>query len=538
MSKALVRVAVPFALLAGTILAGDDADREHQLRLAKLRFDLAVEVLEYAEGAVREHRAAFESSGISEAQFHEVLLERDEARSERDRLAIDLEEVRATGREAQQGIAAPLVGGKDLVMARLAISLELAQRRLRMAERRAAEAKRRFEAQAGTAGELLTTTSEVEAARAEHEAFEALLRIRRAFVAGEVPEATADLQAAIAEVTAEATEARSHSQVESEGLREMRALFEVGRVTKAELREAQVEAARTAADYEIARLELERLKGKGAPRDSTELVFRIEMEGDDRDKVLDVIRERLARSGFEDVALGLVGEDRFSVRVRGASREKLDWIRALVTALGKLEFRITVEPDASDHHAHYWKLFQEARKKGVHHEIASFIGPDDVHEDDRARFPDGLRWYPADGDRIPKERLARDESGEPRPWVLCALDNHNVTGEHLYNVFHARDQVDLGEGWAIYFKIKKVAVERMSKLTSYEEDKYMAIIVNGRVHAAPILQSTLSDSGQITGGYTEETARLLAAVLQAGALEHKPDLVSESTTTADGKKQD
>jgi hypothetical protein len=530
-----LRVAVPFALLAATILAGDDADRAHQLRLAKLRFDLAVEVLEYAEGAVREHRAAFESSGISEAQFHEVLLERDEARSERDRLAIDLEEVRATGREAQQGIAAPLVGGKDLVMARLAISLELAQRRLRMAERRAAEAKRRFEAQAGTAGEMLTTTSELEATRAEHAAFEALLRIRRAFVAGEVPEATADLQAAIAEVTAEVTEARSNSQVEAEVLRETRALFEVGRATKAELREAQIGAARTAADYEIARLELERLKGKCAPRVTTELVFRIEMEGDNRDKVLDVIRERLARSGFEDVALGLVGEDRFSVHVPAPGPDKLDRIKALVTALGTLEFRITVEPGASDHHDHYWTLFQEARRKGVAEEIASFIGPDDVHEDERARFPDGLRWYPADGDRIAKERLARDRSGKPQPWVLCELDIHNVTGEHLFDVSHARDQGGLGTDWAIYFKVKKAAVERMSKLTSYEEDKYMAIIVNGKVHAAPILRCTLSDSGQITGGFTEQTARLLAAVVQAGSLEHKPELVSESTTTADGK---
>jgi len=534
-----LRVAVPFALLAATILAGDDADREHQLRLAKLRFDLAVEVLEYAEGAVREHRAAFESSGISEAQFHEVLLERDEVRSERDRLAIDLEEVRATGREAQHGIAAPLVGGKDLVMARLAISLELAQRRLRMAERRAAEAKRRFEAQAGTAGELLTTTSEVEAARAEHEAFEALLRIRRAFVAGEVPEATADLQAAIAEVTAEATEARSNSQVEAEVLRETRALFEVGRATKAELREAQIGAARTAADYEIARLELERLKGKGAPRDSTELVFRVQADGDQRAQVLDVIAKRFERYGFEDVALGLVGEDRFSVRVRAASREKLDRIKALVTALGKLEFRITVEPGASDHHAHYWKLFEEARKEGVHYEIASFIGPDDVHRDERARFPDGLRWYPiAKKDGYAEERWARDGSGKPQPWVLCELDAHNVTGEHLFNVFHARESGGLGTGWAIYFKIRKVAQERMSLLTSFEEDKYMAIIVNRKVHAAPILQSTLTDSGQITGGYTEETARMLAAVFQTGSLKHKPELVSERTIAADGKKQD
>ncbi|MHC4731698.1 MAG: hypothetical protein ACYS6Z_14065, partial [Planctomycetota bacterium] len=118
MSKALVCMAVPFGLLAATILAGEDADREHQLRLAQLRFELAVEILEYAEEAVREHRAAFESSRISEAQFHEVLFERDEARAERDRHAVDLEEVRATGLERRPEIVAPLVGGKDLVKAR------------------------------------------------------------------------------------------------------------------------------------------------------------------------------------------------------------------------------------------------------------------------------------------------------------------------------------------------------------------------------------------------------------------------------------
>ncbi|MHC4731612.1 MAG: SecDF P1 head subdomain-containing protein, partial [Planctomycetota bacterium] len=446
------------------------------------------------------------------------------------------EEVRATGLDRRPEIVAPLVGGKDLVKARLAINLELARRRLRIADRKAAEAKRLVEVQAGAPGEMLEITGDVEEARAEHEALEALLRIRRAFVAGEMPEAAAELQAAVAEVTAELKQARVQNQVASARVRELRALFDVGRVTKAELREALIEAVRTRTEHEIVRLELERLKREGAPRGSTELVYRIKAGGDERARVLDVIDKRLAGYGFDDVALGPVAEDRFSVRVSAPSRERLDRIKALVMALGKLEFRITVEPGASGHHAHYWRLFEETRKKGAHEDVASFISPDDVPRNERARFPDGLRWYRlADEDRFPKARWARDGKGASRPWVLCELDGHNVTGEHLYDVVPVRDPSGLGTGWAVHFKVKKPAHQAMSRLTSFAEDKYMAIIVNGKVHAAPLLRSTLSDAGQITGDYTEEAARMLAAILQAGSLKHEPELVSERTITADEK---
>ncbi|MHC4974459.1 MAG: protein translocase subunit SecF [Planctomycetota bacterium] len=47
------------------------------------------------------------------------------------------------------------------------------------------------------------------------------------------------------------------------------------------------------------------------------------------------------------------------------------------------------------------------------------------------------------------------------------------------------------------------------------------------------MQSTLSDSGQITGGFTEKSARKLAAILQAGALQKAPTLTSERTIAPD-----
>ncbi|MHC4934421.1 MAG: SecDF P1 head subdomain-containing protein [Planctomycetota bacterium] len=46
----------------------------------------------------------------------------------------------------------------------------------------------------------------------------------------------------------------------------------------------------------------------------------------------------------------------------------------------------------------------------------------------------------------------------------------------------------------------------------------MAIVLDDQVHAAPVLQSTLTGTGQISGGYTEEEARNLAALLGSESL--------------------
>jgi SecD/SecF fusion protein len=273
----------------------------------------------------------------------------------------------------------------------------------------------------------------------------------------------------------------------------------------------------------------------------SELIFRFEFEeGTNKKELLtegiSVIQERIDGFGLKDIALQPIGDDRFAVQISAKDKEKVDAVKDLITDLGHLQFRITVEPKASDNHAYYWKLFAEAKAKGVDDETATLIGPADIKPDEKDRFPEGLRWYRIGDEqrgRYPTGRWAQNEAGEPQPWVLCVMDTFNVTGEHLNNVFHAREQGGLGTGWAVYFKVDKLAQGAMSSLTSYEEEKYMAIILNGRVTSAPILQSTLSDSGQITGGFTEKTSRKLAAILQAGALQEAPVLTSERTIAPD-----
>ncbi|MHC5032809.1 MAG: hypothetical protein ACYTGU_18340, partial [Planctomycetota bacterium] len=147
-----------------------------------------------------------------------------------------------------------------------------------------------------------------------------------------------------------------------------------------------------------------------------------------------------------------IGDDRFAVQISAKDKEKVDAVKDLITDLGHLQFRITVEPKASDNHVHYWKLFAEAKAKGVDEQTATYISPADVKPDEKDRFPEGLRWYRIGDEQRERfrDRGARNEAGEPQPWVLCELDNYDVTGEHLKNVFHAREQGGLGTGWAVY----------------------------------------------------------------------------------------
>ena len=60
-----------------------------------------------------------------------------------------------------------------------------------------------------------------------------------------------------------------------------------------------------------------------------------------------------------------------------------------------------------------------------------------------------------------------------------------------------------------------------------------SVVLNDRLDSAPVLQSSLSSSGQISGGFTEEKARALSAILKAGALRQKPELIAERTVAPD-----
>ena len=252
-----------------------------------------------------------------------------------------------------------------------------------------------------------------------------------------------------------------------------------------------------------------------------------------------IVQERVDGYGLKEIRLQPIGNDRFSVEIPAKEKKNVDAIKDLIAVLGKLELRITVEPGEQNYEA-YWRQFQTALSKGVSLEQARVVRPDQLLDGDANRYPLGLRWYPlSDRAKGPPNkggyqtaRLPQGDAG-PEPWVLCRMDNYQLSGDSLKNVVQRRETQGLSGGWVVVFEVKKAHQANMARLTA-TKGEHMAIVLNDDIDSAPILKDApLSNRASISGNFSEEEARGLAAVLQAGALQEKPELIAERTVAAD-----
>ncbi|MHC4410981.1 MAG: hypothetical protein ACYS0F_18485 [Planctomycetota bacterium] len=178
----------------------------------------------------------------------------------------------------------------------------------------------------------------------------------------------------------------------------------------------------------------------------SELVFRFAFDGKtDGEKeallteAIRIVQQRIDNYGLKDLDIIPLGKDRFSLEVSAMDKAVVESIKELVTVLGNLEFRITVEKDGSYNYDKYWRSFQEARKKNL--DDAAVIKPEDLDPDDRARAPLGLKWYTlSERGRKPQVGYAASRlPGEAEPWVLCVTDKWEVGSEALESVSYYRD---------------------------------------------------------------------------------------------------
>jgi protein-export membrane protein SecD len=83
---------------------------------------------------------------------------------------------------------------------------------------------------------------------------------------------------------------------------------------------------------------------------------------------------------------------------------------------------------------------------------------------------------------------------------------------------YAQTQAGAAAQWFISFEIQSESVAQFATFTGSRVGQPMAIVLDGRVLSAPVIQTELSTGGIITGQFTEEEAKLLALQLRSGAL--------------------
>jgi len=107
-----------------------------------------------------------------------------------------------------------------------------------------------------------------------------------------------------------------------------------------------------------------------------------------------------------------------------------------------------------------------------------------------------------------------------------------LSGENLLD---AQPRMDTENNETVVtFSLDRVGAKRFGKATSTGIGKKLAIVLDGKIISAPVIRDTIATgSGQITGGFSFQSATDLALLLRSGALPAPLNIIEERTVGPD-----
>jgi preprotein translocase subunit SecD len=165
--------------------------------------------------------------------------------------------------------------------------------------------------------------------------------------------------------------------------------------------------------------------------------------------------------------------------------------------------------------------------------------------------PSPMQTYPTEeaaraslGGTVPQNRLIipydeRNEptaagaetpkSGQPTAWVVVESPAV-VDGSELRSADAASNNPAGGDdAYQINFTLKPSGAQKFGAWTAANIGAYMAVVLNGRVKSAPYIKQQITDTGQISGNFTKDSANDLALTLRSGALPARIVYLEERT---------
>lgn len=267
----------------------------------------------------------------------------------------------------------------------------------------------------------------------------------------------------------------------------------------------------------------------------TNMVFQVEedpekeLSSEIMDKMVAAVGRRINPTGTSEITVRQVGRDRIEVIIPGKDPQAVADIKRRIVQLGSLEFYITVNPQVDDA-----SLIAEARKlspgtKELVRELSD--GSRQVK----------MKWVPAyekEGtpqllqrtDVVTREtKRTRVVDGKPESYstteylVLVDPPDQQVTGKFLKNASPGINPESGGQ--VVNFNFDGRGAFLFGRLTSRfkpqtgKPRRGLGIVLDGQIYSAPDINDVITDRGQISGSFTSDEVRELAAVLNAGALE-------------------
>ncbi len=229
---------------------------------------------------------------------------------------------------------------------------------------------------------------------------------------------------------------------------------------------------------------------EGTPPTFTYLLGSLQVENTKEQSIvqaLETIRNRIDQFGVREPTLQRQGERRIIIQLPGV--EDPARAKSLIGKTALLEFKmVDTEADVA-----------RARQSG--------------------RAPEGLELL----DEVSRDR----QTGEVlRRTPLLVKKEAALTGDNLTDA-----RVEIGDRFNqsyVSITFDATGAEAFDRLTAANVGRRLAIVLDGVVYSAPVIQERISQGrAQITGSFTLEEARDLAIALRAGALPAPVEVLEE-----------
>ncbi|NPV37840.1 MAG: protein translocase subunit SecD [Brevinematales bacterium] len=248
--------------------------------------------------------------------------------------------------------------------------------------------------------------------------------------------------------------------------------------------------------------ELRAMLSEKAAGEMSDAAFREEMDKAN-ERAVEILKNRMDTFGVSEVSIAKTFDGRISVELPGVSEPQI--IRESLSKVGRLEFKLVDE---------------EAMKKLGELGVPMSGGVVMTLQNVPTNFvlPADSEWYPF---------YENDEYGIPRLRGWYVLKKETVL-DGTY-VESARSDMNPTTGQPVVsFTLTIEGAEIFADVTRQNVGRRLAIVLDGRVKSAPVINSEIPGGrGEISGRFTYQETEFLANILKAGALPVKLNVVEE-----------
>ncbi len=262
------------------------------------------------------------------------------------------------------------------------------------------------------------------------------------------------------------------------------------------------------------------------------LVYEVSPDSDVDSQKLDllirIIRRRIDPSGTKQITIRPYGQRQIEIIIPRAGLEEVEQVKRKITSMGVLEFRILADARWGEQDLRIMRLARSSPSREVRDEDGTLlarwvpiINKPDVVSRYHAPTPEGQVANPL-GFATREVEVPGQE--EPRVEILVKIDPYNVNvGEDGGRLIRVSKGVDETGNPAVDFAFDARGAQLFSMLTRENLPRgnlkrHLAIILDGYLQSAPVINEQIGGTGQISGNFTAAEVEEYIAILQAGQL--------------------